>query len=460
MKEKYFHHALKILDEVCTGCTHCIKTCPTQAIRVNNGIACIDDNRCIDCGRCYNVCPVHAIIVDHDDFNRIYDFKVRVALVPSILIGQFARNISVLKILDTLKNEGFTHVYFAEDSIDILNTAINKFQDSKENAPLISSFCPAIVRLIQVKFPSLVENIVPLKAPLDISAISIRNKLCEKGHNSDEIGIFYITPCAAKIAAVKSPEGEDISSIDGVINMDYIYNKIFRNLSKEDITLSDKNKLDNNNQINISSKSLCWALTHGESKYAAGRSLAIDGIFNVIEFLEKIENKEHSHFDYLELRACDRSCAGGILVSTNRFLVTERLEDRARNTEDLIPQNLNSNIKDKDCKVNKIQPRAIKLDESIEIAINKMQKIRNLMCFLPGIDCGACGAPSCKSLAEDIVQRKAVVSDCVFIQKNMLKHGKLSVEHSVEISEKTWGKDRFEKDCTKKGAKYEGFRTK
>ena len=41
--------------------------------------------------------------------------------------------------------------------------------------------------------------------------------------------------------------------------------------------------------------------------------------------------------------------------------------------------------------------------------------------------------------------------------RNMEKHGKLDQEHAFRIVEKTWGKDRLNKDCYKKGAKYEGL---
>ncbi len=33
---------------------------------------------------------------------------------------------------------------------------------------------------------------------------------------------------------------------------------------------------------------------------------------------------------------------------------------------------------------------------------------------LPGLDCGSCGSPNCKSLAEDIVQGEAIKTDCIF----------------------------------------------
>jgi hypothetical protein len=44
----------------------------------------------------------------------------------------------------------------------------------------------------------------------------------------------------------------------------------------------------------------------------------------------------------------------------------------------------------------------------------------------------------------------------VFLQRTMEKHKKLSSDHAIRLIEKTWGKDRLDKDCKKKGAKYEG----
>ncbi|MBR6392357.1 MAG: 4Fe-4S binding protein [Eubacterium sp.] len=54
--DKYEHSVL--LDRAkCTGCTSCLKHCPTEAIRIKEGHAVINDSRCIDCGECIRICP-------------------------------------------------------------------------------------------------------------------------------------------------------------------------------------------------------------------------------------------------------------------------------------------------------------------------------------------------------------------------------------------------------------------
>jgi hypothetical protein len=180
------------------------------------------------------------------------------------------------------------------------------------------------VRLIQVKFPALVDNLIHLKPPLDIAAMYVSRQLEDEGYDRDDTGIFYVTPCASKIAAVKSPVGEKNSPITGVINMDFIFNKVYTRIKQGG---GNSCRLPEVRQV--SERSVLWSLTNGESSQAKGRCLAVDEIHNVINFLEQLENEEMKDIDFLELRACDESCAGGVLTTENRFFTVERLKKRA-----------------------------------------------------------------------------------------------------------------------------------
>ena len=83
------------------------------------------------------------------------------------------------------------------------------------------------------------------------------------------------------------------------------------------------------------------------------------------------------------------------------------------------------------------------LFRSIEVAIRKMEGARKLKELLPNIDCGACGAPSCEALAEDIVRGDADINSCIFLRTMYEKRGELSLEEANLIMERIWGKDRF-----------------
>ena len=420
-----FYHALQINESHCTGCSRCMKICPTEAIRIRQGTASISESRCIDCGKCYKVCPTKAIYIKQDDFESIFNFPCRVALIPSVFLGQFPNDISVSRIYAILQEIGFTHVFETDSSTSVYTNTKNKyFVENKDNLPHISTFCPAIVRLIQVKFPGLVDNLIPIKAPIDITAMYVRNKFRkERQYKDNEVGIFYITPCAAKIAAVKSPVGEEKSNVDGVINMDSLYNRVWKRI-KEQGSSYKETKLP---IAQLSSDSILTSLTNGERRMSiAKRSYAIDEIDNVIEFLEKIENDEIEDVEFLELRACDQSCAGGNLTCNNRFLTCEKMFARARyvadkerngertrefeieNEREYLMQNM---------ALGKIEPRSmLSLDSDISKALDKMNKINTLRKELPQIDCGICGAPTCDAFAEDVICQNANRKDCIFLK--------------------------------------------
>ncbi len=448
-----FHHALKFRKEVCIGCSHCMNVCPTQAIRISNGKAELRENRCVDCGKCYRACPVGAIIVEQDDFSRIFEFDYRIALIPNVLHGQFPSNVSVSQVCSVLLDLGFTDIYEVEHGTSILRNALSRtLEERQDTRPLISTFCPAIVRLIQVRFPSLTDNLILLKAPLDITAAYCRRKLAAEGVPAKEIGIFYITPCAAKIAAVKSPVGESQSIIDGVINMDFIFNKVYTSV-KQGFSGQKACRLPALKPL--LPYQMLWSLTEGESSVMPGRALAIDEIGNVTEFLEKMENEDVSDIDFLELRACDQSCAGGILTSGNRFLAVERLKKRAQMAKDskLSGIHCTDRIFDElngELSTGSIHPRSMdKLDENIQRAMHKMKQVREIMRLLPSVDCGMCGSPTCSALAEDIVQERADISQCVFIQRQYEERGLMSSYQSMGIMKRIWGSDKFSQPQSK-----------
>jgi iron only hydrogenase large subunit-like protein len=443
---KPFHHALRVDEETCFGCTRCMTICPTGAIRVSRGKAHVDPARCVDCGNCMEVCPVDAIVVEQDDFQKIYRYRHRIAVVPSVMIGQFDEEISEEQIYSTLLELGFTAVYEAEFGSDILRLLSGRYITYASKHPIISSFCPAIVRLIQVRFPGLVGHLNLIKPPLDLTAHYAKTVLMEEeGAEPEQIGIFYVTPCAAKIAAIKSPIGEEESIFDGVINMNYLFNlvhkTIVRQKKEESCTVPPPRSLSGNAVI--------WSLTGGEAPRIRGRSLAVDGIHNVIEFLEKLENGEIEGVDFLELRSCDEGCAGGILGSGNRFLTAERLHHRAKKMEGVLPEVhdrvlRHSEALKKEFKLEHIEPRSIvKLDDDMEQAVEKMEQIEETLKQLPKVDCGVCGSPSCEALAHDVVLRGAEINRCIFLQRRQEQLEPRNVKENLRRMRSIWGDDKL-----------------
>lgn len=441
-----FHHALIVDRELCTGCSHCMRVCPTEAIRVREGKACIDSDKCIDCGNCYRVCPAAAIRVEQDDLERLSDYLVKIALVPSVFIGQFPDEHSVESIYSALHTIGFDVVFEVENGVDVLQEKLNQYLwNHRKTKPLISSYCPAVIRLIQVKFPGLTDHIVQLKTPLDISADYCRKYFLDQGVSKQSIGVFYVTPCAAKIAAVKSPVGEEESALNGVINMDFLYNKVLQIIHQGGGTYQQVEV------ISPSKDGIRWSLTRGEASHVMGRALAVDGIRDVAVFLEKVEMGHAGVIDFLELRACKESCAAGILAPGNPFLTVENLDKRADERSKHCTIAMNPLLEYREylfdsMAIDPVNPRPVfHLDHSVAGAIQRLEDLKLVQSELPGIDCGGCGAPSCRALAEDIVFNRGTRNQCPFYNMQEITAGTITVEEASRIQEGIW-KQRIKKE--------------
>ena len=446
-----FYHALQVDEPRCIGCSRCMKICPTEAIRIHGGKASIQEHRCIDCGRCYEVCPAQAIRIKDDDFEAIRRYPHSVALLPAVFMGQFPDDINVSKVYASLYELGFAHVMEVESAAMIYTEAKERYaREHPDVRPLISSFCPAIVRLIQIKYPSLAENVMPIKVPLDLSAMYAVQELVSRGIPREEIGLFYITPCAAKVSAVKAPVGEEKSLIDGVINMNLLYNRVYKHIKD----MGKNHQYPPLSRQRLSADAILSTLTNGERRICtAKRSYAIDGIENVMDFLDRLENDEVEGVEFLELRACDQSCAGALLSVDNRFLCGERMYARARKAAE---RERNGEMpRDREMEkyqdylienstVDEVQPRSMMvLDPDISKALEKMEKIERMKVHLPQIDCGVCGAPTCEAFATDVVCQQASLHQCVFYRLHLEQAGKMTLHEGRSNMYAVWGDDRI-----------------
>ena len=57
-----------------------------------------------------------------------------------------------------------------------------------------------------------------------------------------------------------------------------------------------------------------------------------------------------------------------------------------------------------------------RLSDNMAESMRMMADIQRLKDTLPGIDCGACGAPNCRAFAEDVVKKTAKIENCVLLK--------------------------------------------
>lgn len=106
-----YRHSVSLESEKCKGCTHCLRRCPTEAIRIRDGRAVINTERCIDCGECIRLCPHKAKKAIYDPLESINNFKYKIALPPPTLYGQFDNLDDVDCMLKGLLDYGFDDVF-------------------------------------------------------------------------------------------------------------------------------------------------------------------------------------------------------------------------------------------------------------------------------------------------------------------------------------------------------------
>ena len=185
------------------------RTCPTEAIRVRDGKAHILAERCIDCGECIRICPHHAKKPLYDPLTILDDFKYTIALPPPSLYGQYNNLEEQDVVLAALLDMGFDDVYEVAKAAELVSDATRRIlQTGSIERPVISSACPAVTRLIRVRFPQLIDHVLPLVAPIELAArLAKKEAVRRTGLPKEDIGCIFITPCPAKVTAIHSPIG-------------------------------------------------------------------------------------------------------------------------------------------------------------------------------------------------------------------------------------------------------------
>ncbi len=424
-------HSVTLNTDLCKGCTHCIKRCPTEAIRVRNGKAVIKNERCIDCGECIRVCPYQAKRALHDKLEKYKDYKYKIALPAPALYGQFDKLDDIDYIISGLYRCGFDEIYEVACAAELVSELTRQYMRKPGiKKPVISSACPAIVRLISVRFPSLLENVLQILPPVELAARMAKDNALKQHPDlkEEDICVLFISPCPAKVSYAKNPIGTEKSAIDGVLAINEIYFALVSEMSK----INNPTTASQSGLIGIS-----WAGSGGESSALMNdHYLAADGIENVIHVLDEIEKENFRELEFVELNSCPGGCVGGALTVENAYIAKARLQSLRR----YLPVSLNrihGVMQGEDL------PREVMWDADVSYspvmrlhsdrleAMRKMAQIQKIHETLCDLDCGSCGAPTCQALAEDIVNGEATVEDCIIKMRQKFKE---LVGESGEVS--------------------------
>ncbi|MDR0326171.1 MAG: 4Fe-4S binding protein [Oscillospiraceae bacterium] len=412
-------HSVTLDSEKCKGCTVCVRQCPTEAIRVRGGRALIMPGRCIDCGRCILDCPHHAKQAVCDPLERMKDYPYTVALPAPSLYGQFRNLDDINIVLGGLIEMGFDAVYEVARAAEEMSAHALRKYGLVANAPIISTACPACVRLICQRFSRLIPHLAPEIAPVELAALAARAEAVRKtGLKPNEIGVFFITPCPAKMTSAHFPLGLSEPVLDGAFSMADVYLKL---LSAMKLAAKKGTAFQTAGLSGVG-----WAVTGGESASLKQlRTIAVDEIPNVIDVLEAIEDGNLTEVDFVEISACTQGCVGGCLTVENPYVSKMRV----RNLMKSLPDSLRSRLRHEEPGTPPTRDLPLEyapadiLDDDMAKAIEKRRVMEALLARLPGLNCSSCGAPSCRAFAEDVARGLAQETDCVFLMRENMGEG-------------------------------------
>ena len=412
-------HSVTLDEGKCKGCTTCLKRCPTEAIRIHDGKAKIIKELCIDCGECIKVCPYHAKKAVTDSMEKLKEYKYNIALPAPALYGQFHNLKDVNFVLNGLLEIGFDEVFEVAKAAEAVSEYTKKLIAEKSlKKPVINSACPAVVRLICVRFPNLVKNLLPVIAPFEAAAIAARRDASQKhGIAPEDIGVFFISPCAAKATTIPNPIGFEISPVSGVLSMKSVYMPLAAAMKKIKTPIP---------LATASAAGVNWARSGGETKALggnAGRCICVDGVDNIITLLEQIEDDENLDIDFIEALSCEGGCVSGPLTAENGFIAKMRVVELGKTRKNAEGTSAPANISDSE--LNWSAPVIYRdvhhLDSDLKEAIKKLERIETIYKTLPQTDCGSCGSPTCRCFAEDIVRGTADEIDCIYKLKEKVQ---------------------------------------
>ena len=417
-----YEHSVYLDVSKCNGCTTCLKHCPTEAIRIKDNHAVINGDRCIDCGECIRVCPHSAKKSVCNKLSDMDKFKYKIALPAPTLYGQFDNLDDVDYVLDGLLKLGFDDVFEVSAAAELVSAYTRNYMKKEGiKKPLISSACPAVIRLICLRFPSLKENILPLLPPMEVAARLAREKALREHPElrKSDIGVCFISPCPAKVSYVRNGFAGYESLVDVVVSIKDIYFQLISKMKYGE----DVKSLSSSGVIGIG-----WASSGGESTAIFNEDyLAADGIDNCNKVLDQIENGNIPPLEFIELNACTGGCVGGVLTIQNPFIAKARLQGLRRYlpvSQNFIPKDEENSLPEEllfnDLPVYRPISR---LSDSMQESMRMMSEIQKLKTELPGIDCGSCGAPNCRAFAEDVVKGHTTLENCLIRLRNKGEDG-------------------------------------
>ena len=446
--------SLYAFTDRCRDCRACLTACPTQAMRVRRGSPSVLEHLCVDCTACIAACSSLALST-REEITSLDDLPDRadtLLVVPPAVLAGCGPDYPPAQVLAALRALGFADVVVSAPFEEALRQAAGATGATAAGAgaagdpgtagaagaasggapsprPVILPVCPAVVNLIELRFPSLVPHLAPFDSPLEavqavygdrhaayvVSCPSQRSALLQ----AQAYGAGGGVGAGAKAGAGEQPRVEYLSP--EVVRQAVMIRLTGHEPAGHDTVAGDAVAADLDGAGAAGAAAVAAAApspakgrpaeTRPAGPAPAGQPLVVTGTTHVSVVLEEIEDGLLDDVAVVEPYACDGGCFGSPLLSEDHHVAARRWS-QGREAVEAASAALNGVAV---ARRRPFTPRpGIRLDPDMGHAIQKLGELQRLVRSLPGRDCGACGAPSCAALAEDVVMQRAGVELCPY----------------------------------------------
>lgn len=375
----------------CVKCLKCIRACPVSALSMHENRISIDHSRCINCAQCISTCHSKGLLAHGSTLEDLANYSYTVCLVPPALVSSCSTLDEANQLFYAIKQLGFDEVVDTSDIYGVVMKETIDVSDQFTDMTVIASFCPVINRLIETKYPMLLDNLTPINYPSEVAAKHIREKYKDK----ENVGIFNLCECEAKLNLAKYPYGNAMYEVDHALAIVEIFPKIREHLEEGRIPQVF-------NREGIQSTNPALMLQNPKFLIADG----YDKISNILDMAEFGLLKD---FSLLYLFPCFNGCAGGHLLFGNSYLYRNNMFPLTEKSKPMIHLPFEQVYSD-----------AITItSEDERTFVEKMQFFKSVneqLEQLPGYDCSACGMQTCRIMAEEIAKGNKTIQDCHIIR--------------------------------------------
>lgn len=384
--------------EKCQKCMACIRVCPTEAMFMQNQRIVIQKDKCINCGDCLRACEHQGLQAKGSTLEDINQYEKTIALISPAVFGECEDQDEIESLMAAIKHCGFDEVIELSEYEGLLYNHIKENYINQGQGYVLSSFCPVITNLIERNYPMLLANLLPVETAAELAAKHLKSK-----HKNTHLGIFYLSECVAKLALGKYPYGNKQSSIDHSVSLVDMFPRIV------------KAKFKDKEKVELCKEGLIHVLYDiGNQPDYQGHTLVADGLKRAQLALDLAEFNQLKGEPYLWLSNCLHGCVGGNLLWGNPFEATIALR---KHLETATKAPLDLNVNDWITPTMTVNRKTVK---TLKQRLSDYSKLQAVLEKLPGYDCSACGYPSCRVMAEEVLANRAQIADCVILTKEDL----------------------------------------